>query len=72
MTNDKKTIQDKIDNLDKLVSWFQGDDFQLEEAAATLKEAAKLATDIEKDLKTIGNEIVDVKKTFQSDLDAAA
>lgn len=67
MTNAKKTIQEKIDDLDGLVAWFQGDDFQLEEAAATLKKAAALAGDIEKDLKTIENEIVDVKKSFQSD-----
>lgn len=67
MTNAKKTIQEKIDDLDGLVAWFQGEDFQLEEAAATLKKAAALAGDIEKDLKTIENEIVDVKKSFQSD-----
>ena len=67
MTNAKKTIQEKIDDLDSLVAWFQGEDFQLEEAAATLKKAAALAGDIEKDLKTIENEIVDVKKSFQSD-----
>lgn len=70
MTNDKKTIQDKIDDLDGLVAWFQGEDFQLEEAAATLKKAAALANDIEKDLKTIENEIVDVKKSFQSDTES--
>ncbi len=67
MTNAKKTIQEKIDDLDSLVAWFQGEDFQIEEAAATLKKAAALAGDIEKDLKTIENEIVDVKKSFQSD-----
>ena len=67
MTNAKKTIQEKIDDLDSLVAWFQGEDFQLEEAAATLKKAAALAGDIEKDLKTIENEIVDVKKSFQLD-----
>ena len=67
MTNAKKTIQEKIDDLDGLVTWFQGEDFQLEEAAATLKKAAALAGDIENDLKTIENEIVDVKKSFQSD-----
>ncbi len=67
MTSAKKTIQEKIDDLDSLVAWFQGEDFQLEEAAATLKKAAALAGDIEKDLKTIENEIVDVKKSFQSD-----
>lgn len=67
MTNAKKTIQEKINDLDGLVAWFQGEDFQLEEAAATLKKAAALAADIEKDLKTIENEVVDMKKSFQSD-----
>ncbi len=70
MTNAKKTIQDKINALDGLVAWFQSDDFQLEEATATLKKAAELADDIEKELKFIENEVVDVKKSFQSDAEA--
>lgn len=70
MSSAKKTIQDKIDDLDGLVAWFQGEDFQLEEAAATLKKAADLAADIEKELKTVENEIVDIKKSFQSDTEA--
>ena len=70
MSSAKKTIQDKIDDLDGLVAWFQGEDFQLEEASATLKKAADLAADIERDLKTVENEIVDIKKSFQSDTEA--
>ncbi len=70
MTSDKKSIQDKVNELDKLVEWFQGDDFQLEDAKARLKKAADLAREIEKDLTTIGNEIVEVKKSFQSETEA--
>lgn len=70
MTSDKQTIQDKIDELDQLVKWFQGDDFQLEEAKEMLKKAAKLADTIEKDLQSIANEIVEVKKSFQTETDA--
>jgi exonuclease VII small subunit len=70
MTSDKKSIQDKVSELDKLVEWFQGDDFQLEDAKATLKKAADLAQDIESDLKSIANEITEVKKSFQSETEA--
>jgi exonuclease VII small subunit len=67
MTNAKQSIQDKVSELDKLVEWFSGDDFQLEEAKATLKKAADLATDIQKDLTSVSNEIVEIKKSFQTD-----
>ena len=69
MTSAKKTVQEKLDELDTLVKWFQGDDFQLEEAKTTLKKAAGLAEEIEKDLTSIANEITEVKKSFQSDSD---
>jgi len=70
MKSDNKTIQDKVKELDKLVEWFQGDDFQLEDASATLKKAADLATEIEKDLTTISNEINEVKRSFASESEA--
>jgi exonuclease VII small subunit len=61
------TIQDKVANLDKLVAWFQSDDFELEQASAKLKEAAKLAQEIEHDLETVANDIQVVKKSFATD-----
>ncbi len=67
MTKDNKTIQQKIDQLDKAVAWFESDDFELEQASAKLKEAAKLAADIEHDLDTVANDIQLVKKSFASD-----
>ena len=63
----KPTIQDKIAQLDKLVAWFQGEDFELEQASAKLKEAAKLASEIENDLETVANDIQLVKKSFATD-----
>lgn len=65
--NDTATVQEKIDQLDKLVSWFDGDSFQVEQASAKLKEAAKLASDIEKDLSSVSNDIQEVKRSFASD-----
>lgn len=65
--SDDKTIQDKIAELDKAVAWFEGDDFQLEQASDKLKEAAKLAKEIEHDLDAIANDIREVKKSFATD-----
>lgn len=70
MTSDKQSLQAKITELDRLVEWFQGDDFQLEEAKTMLKKATDLANDIEKDLTTFANEIVEVKKSFKSETEA--
>jgi exonuclease VII small subunit len=65
--SDDKTIQDKIAELDRAVAWFEGDDFQLEQASDKLKEAAKLAKEIEHDLDAIANDIREVKKSFATD-----
>ncbi len=67
MTKSNPTIQEKIEELDKLVAWFDGDDFQLEQATEKLKQAAKLANEIEKDLSEISNDVQQVKKSFASD-----
>ena len=68
--SEEKTIQQKIVELDKLVEWFDGDNFELEQASTKLKEAAKLATEIERDLESVANDIEQVKKSFKTDADA--
>lgn len=65
--NDNKTIQEKIAELDTAVTWFEGDNFQLEQASDKLKEAAKLAKEIEHDLDAVANDIREVKKSFATD-----
>jgi|TARA_B100001245_G_scaffold108033_2_gene78865 exodeoxyribonuclease VII small subunit len=67
MNKSDTTIQQKIDQLDALVAWFDGDDFQLEQASKKLQEAAKLAKSIEQDLNTVSNEVAQVKRSFASD-----
>lgn len=69
MSKSNPTIQEKIAQLDELVSWFESDDFQLEKASAKLKEAAKLATEIEHDLEAVSNDIQQVKQSFASGTD---
>ncbi len=68
-SNTTVTVQEKIDQLDQIVAWFDGDDFQLEQATTKLKEAAKLATDIEKDLSAVENDIQEVKRSFANKSD---
>lgn len=67
MTKSEKTIQEKIAELDKVVAWFESDEFELEKASAKLKEAAKLAADIETDLNAVANDIQLVKKSFATE-----
>jgi len=61
-----KTIQEKTNELAELVAWFDGDKFELEAALDKFKEAEKLAAEIEKDLNSLKNEIMIVKKKFSS------
>jgi len=67
MSSKNKSIQDKTIELTKLVSWFDGEDFELELALDKFKEAEKLANDIENDLLTLKNEINIVKQRFDNE-----
>ncbi len=66
-SNNKLTIRKKLSQLDELVAWFDSDDFQLEEASIKLKEANRLAVEIEHDLEGVENEITIVKQSFSTD-----
>lgn len=61
------SIQAKLQQLDEVVAWFQGDDFELEQATDKLQQARALATDIERDLDSVENEVTIIKKSFASD-----
>ena len=65
--SENKTIQQKMDELDKISEWFQGEDFELEEAKGMLERAAELSKEIEHDLKTITNDKKEIKKSFKTD-----
>lgn len=66
MSKISKTIQDKTAELTDLVAWFDSDEFTLEEALDKFKVAETLATDIEKDLLALKNDIQIVKQKFDS------
>jgi exodeoxyribonuclease VII small subunit len=63
----KPTIQQKMQKLSELVEWFDGDDFQLEEAIDRFKAAQDLALEIEERLTELKNDIEVIKQKFDSD-----
>lgn len=67
MSKNDKTIQQQINELSVLVSWFDGEDFELEKSLEKFEEAKKLAAAIEKQLETLQNDITIVKKDFDSE-----
>ena len=54
---EKKSLNQKIAELDAQVEWFYSDEFKLEEAVEKYRSATKLAKEIEKDLMELKNEI---------------
>lgn len=67
MLSKNKTIQEKTAELNKMVEWFDSDEFTLEAALDKYKIAEELATDIEHDLVSLKNEIQIVKQKFDSE-----
>lgn len=58
------SISEKISQLDKLVAWFDSEDFSIEEAIERYQQAETLANEIEKDLEAVKENIKVVKKRF--------
>lgn len=63
----KITIQEKTDKLSELVSWFDGEDFDIELALEKFKAAEKLASEIEGDLMSLKNDVQVLKQKFDSE-----
>ncbi len=67
MSSTNKSIQEKTADLTNLVEWFDSEDFSIEKALDKFKDAEVLATEIEKDLLSLKNEIKIVKQKFDSE-----
>lgn len=64
MSDQKLSLNQKIEELDKKVEWFYSDDFRLEQATDKYQDAAKLAKEVEKDLSELRNEIEVLSEDF--------
>jgi exonuclease VII small subunit len=58
------TIAEKTAELNRLVMWFDSDEFAIEQALERFTEAEKLAAEIERDLLLLKNNIDVVKVKF--------
>ncbi|NCQ53918.1 hypothetical protein COV88_01965 [Candidatus Saccharibacteria bacterium CG11_big_fil_rev_8_21_14_0_20_41_19] len=67
MSSTNKSIFEKTTELSKLITWFDSEEFSLEEAIDKFKQAEKLAASIELDLSSLKNEIQIVKQRFDSE-----
>lgn len=64
MTENKTTLNQKIEKLDSEVEWFYSDEFKLEEATTRYKTTLSLAKEIEADLNNLKNEIEVLSEDF--------
>ncbi len=64
MSESKKSLSQKINELDAQVEWFHSDEFKLENAVEKYKVAVKLAKEIEQDLDSLKNEIEVLSEDF--------
>lgn len=62
--SEKKSLNEKIAELDGQVEWFYSDEFKLDEAVGRYKTAVKLAKEIEKELAELKNEIEVLAEDF--------
>ena len=54
---ENKTLNQKIEELERSTDWFYSEEFNLEEAVSKYKEAIQLAKDLQKDLDELKNEV---------------
>ena len=64
MSENRTTLNQKIENLENQVEWFYSDEFSLDEATGKYKEAIELAKSIKKDLAELKNEIEILAEDF--------
>jgi exodeoxyribonuclease VII small subunit len=65
MSDKNKTIEERMNELREAASWFESEEFSLTQATDKFKAATKLAAGIEKDLKGLENQIVELKQSFE-------
>lgn len=62
--SEKKTISQKIEELDTSTEWFYSDDFNLDEAVKKYQEAIGIAKELQKDLNDLQNEVEILTEDF--------
>lgn len=61
------SLSQEIAKLNELVAWFEGDDFELEQAMDKFQEAKELADSIKARLDVLKNKVTILKKDFSQE-----
>jgi exonuclease VII small subunit len=62
-----KSLAEQIEHLDKLASWFEQDDFDIEEAIVKFEEASEVAESVKTKLSELENKITVLKQRFDTE-----
>jgi exonuclease VII small subunit len=64
MSRQNKSIQQKKQELNEILGWFESDEFELELAMEKFETAEKLVSEIESELKEYKNKFTVLEKRF--------
>lgn len=65
MSNTKQeTVAEKLEKLEKLLTWFESEEITVEEALIKYEEALKLSKELEEQLQKAKNQVEVIKKKF--------
>lgn len=67
MSEQNKSIHEKMTELNQLVGWFESDEFVIEEAMKRFEDAEALSQEIEQDIAKIKNRVTVLKKKFDQE-----
>lgn len=57
MSTKNKTIKEQVADLEKILAWFEGEDFELDQALEKYQDAKKVVQEIEERLTKIKNQL---------------
>ncbi len=66
MSEKSNTVKQKLADLDELVTWFEQEDIEIDQALKKFEVAEKLAAEIGDELQTAKNKIEIIKKKFDA------
>lgn len=62
--SDNSTIKEQMAQLRERISWFESDDFSLEQAEEKFKEAQQLTEEIKQKLTALKSDVTVLEQTF--------
>ena len=64
MSSKKSTVEDKIQELEELLVWFESDEVTVDTALARYERAEQIASELQDELEKAKNQVEVIKKKF--------